>query len=407
MTAPRAAVRRLAAGRLISIGGSAAAYTALMFTVYERTGSAVWLSAALLATEGVTGLLGPLAGALGDRFDRQRVMVASDLGAALCFAAMAVADSPGALIAFAFASAVLESPFWPASGAAIPNLVPPDQISWANSLISVGRNVGVTIGPAVGGGLLALVGPSWVFGANATSFVVSAALILSVRASFAERSGGSERSDLRAGFRFLVDEPVLRRLGVAWVVFILGVGMVMVADVPLAELFDAGSVGYGFMIALWGAGSVLGSLAGRWLTPRTEMRWLVLATVFVAGTGFAIAASPWFWLVLAMNLAWGLGDGVTVVADQNIMQRRTPDALRGRVMGAFEGAIHGTMAISYIVAGVVVPAVGARGVYAIGGVAALLAVAVLSPLVRIEPSVEVDAGPASVGLRVPGAPPGA
>lgn len=382
-TAPRTAVRRLALGRLISIGGSAAAYTALMFTVYERTGSAVWLSAALVATEGASGLLGPIASLLGDRFDRRRVMILSDLAAAVCFGAMALAGSPGLLVAFAFASAVAEAPFWPTSGAAIPNLVTPEEVSWANSLISVGRNAGVTVGPAVGGALLALLGPSWVFGINAVSFVASAALIASVHASFSrERAEETGQRAIRAGVMHLLHEPVLRRICAAWVVFILGVGMVMVADVPLANLFEAGSTGYGFMIALWGGGSILGSLAGRWLTPRTEVRWLVLATAFVSAAGFGISVAPWFWTVLALNLAWGLGDGVSVVADQNILQRRTPDAVRSRVMGAFEGAIHGTLALSYILAALVVPAIGARATYAVGGVAALLAVFVLLPLLR-------------------------
>ncbi|HEY8115450.1 MAG TPA: hypothetical protein VIH70_03455, partial [Actinomycetota bacterium] len=67
MTAPRSAVRRLAIARVISVTGSAAAYTALMFEIYDQTGSSVWLAAALIVTEGVTGLVGPLASVLGDR----------------------------------------------------------------------------------------------------------------------------------------------------------------------------------------------------------------------------------------------------------------------------------------------------------------------------------------------------
>ncbi len=383
ITPRRAAVRRLALGRVISIAGSAAAYTALMFTVYERTGSAAWLSAALLATEGASGLLGPIASVLGDRFDRRKVMIASDLAAAACFAAMASVDSPGPLVAFAFASAVAEAPFWPASGAAIPNLVPPEEVSWANSLVSVGRNAGITVGPAIGGGLLAALGPSSVFGINAVSFVLSAALIASVHASFSEeRTDGQEHRGVRAGFAFLLGEPVLRRITAAWVVFILGMGMAMVGDVPLVELFDAGSFGFGLLITAWGGGSILGSLAGRLLTERTEARWLVISTAFVAAMGFGIALSPWFTLVLALSLAFGIGDGITVVAEQNLYQRRTPDAVRSRVMGAFEGAIHGTLAVAYVMAAFVLPAVGPRGVYAIGGATGLLAALVLLPLLR-------------------------
>ena len=387
MTAPRTAVRLLALARLISVTGSAAAYTALMFEIYERTGSAVWLAAALLVTEGVTGLVGPFASVLGDRFDRRTVMIVSDLAAAACFAGMAlVASAPGPLVFIAFLSALAEAPFWPASSAAIPNLVPEDQVAWANSLVAVGRNVGIMVGPAIGGVLLAAVGAPWVFALNAVSFVASAVLVVSVRARFVgDRSDGSEHHGVLAGFRFLVREPVLRRMSVAWIVLVLGIGMAMVGDVPLVDLFDAGSAGFGLMIGLWGAGSILGSLAGRWLSAETEMRWLVLGTASVACIGVAIALSPWFALVLALNVAWGAGEGVTSVAEQNLLQRRTPDSVRSRVLGAVEGLFHGGLAISYVAAAFVLPVVGARGMYAIAGVAAGLSVLVLLPLLGMAP----------------------
>jgi MFS family permease len=382
MTAPRAAVRRLALARLISVTGSAAAYTALMFEIYDQTGSAVWLAAALLVTEGVSGAVGPFASVLGDRFDRRTVMIVSDLAAAACFAGMAmVAASPGPLVLIAFLSALAEAPFWPASSAAIPNLVPQDQVSWANSLVAIGRNVGIMVGPAIGGILLAVVGASWVFAINAASFVLSAALVVSVRATFVgDRTDEAEHHGIWAGFRFLFHEPVLRRISVAWVVMVLGIGMAMVGDVPLADVFDAGSAGFGLMIGLWGAGSVLGSLAGRWLSEATELRWLVLGTAFTAAVGIAIALSPWFALVLVLNVAWGASEGVTNVAEQNLFQRRTPDSVRSRVLGAVEGLFHGGLAVSYVAAAFVLPVVGARGMYAIAGVAAGLAVLVLLPL---------------------------
>lgn len=402
ITPPRAAVRRLALARLISITGSAAAYTALMFTIYDRTDSAVWLSAALLLTEGASGLLGPLASVLGDLYDRRVVMIGSDFAASVCFGAMAFVDSPGPLVALAFASALAEAPFWPASGAAIPNLVPPEQVSWANSLISVGRNAGITVGPAIGGILLAAFGPAWVFGANAVSFVASAGLIVSVHASFSEeRTEEHVSGGVRAGVRFLRGEPVLRRLTAAWVVFILGMGMAMVADVPFVDLFEAGSVGFGVMVACWGAGSIIGSLAGRYLTQDTEVRWLIIGTAFVSAMFGALSISPWFWLVIVLSLVLGVGDGVAVVADQNVYQRRTPDAIRSRVMGAFEGAIHGTLAIAYLMAAVVLPAVGPRAVYAIGAAAGLLAAVVMLPLIGRSRTTPVAGRPAPVGAGEP------
>ena len=383
MTEPRTAVRRLALARVISVTGSAAAYTALMFEIYDQTGSSVWLAASLLVTEGVSGLVGPFASLLGDRFDRRTVMIVSDLAAAACFAGMAmVASAPGPLVCIAFLSALAEAPFWPASSAAIPNLVPSDQVGWANSLVAIGRNIGIMVGPAIGGILLAAAGAPWVFAINAASFVLSAALVVSVRARFVgDRSDEAEHHGIWAGFRFLFHEPVLRRISVAWVVLVLGIGMAMVGDVPLVKaVFDAGSAGFGVMIGLWGGGSILGSLAGRWLSPATELRWLVLGTAFVACTGVAIALSPWFGLVLILNVAWGAAEGITGVAEQNLFQRRTPDSVRSRVLGALEGLFHGGLAVSYVAAAFVLPVVGARGMYALAGVAAALAVVVLLPL---------------------------
>ncbi len=214
--AARADVRRLALARAISVTGGAAANTALMDAIFRATGGdARWLSAALLATIGVEGLASPLGGVIADRVDRRRVMVASDLLGAGCFLAMALIRDPGALLAAAFASAVVETPFWSASVAAIPNLVPDEDLAWANSLVSVGRNVGITIGPVLGGVLAAGVGPRAVFVGNAASFVVSALLVLSVRGRFAAPRGEGGRGDggLRAGFAFLLGDPALRRRG--------------------------------------------------------------------------------------------------------------------------------------------------------------------------------------------------
>ncbi len=72
-TPPRAAVRRLALGRFVSFTGTLAAGMALTFTIYERTGSAAWISATMLLTWGLVGFLRAVAGAVGDRFDRRRV----------------------------------------------------------------------------------------------------------------------------------------------------------------------------------------------------------------------------------------------------------------------------------------------------------------------------------------------
>ena len=401
-TRSRAPVRRLAVARLISITGGAAAYLTLNYTIYKRTRSATWVAAALFLTFGTTGFVSPFAGALGDRFDRRRVMIASDLAGAACFFVMALAHAPWLLLTFAFLSAVAEAPFLSSSSAAIPNLVEDQDLGWANGMVALGRNAGILVGPLVGGVLVSTVGAGAVFAVNAVTFLASAALVTTVHGRFnADRHGGDEHRGLRAGFRFLSADPVLRTITLSFLAIVLGLAMTMVADVPLVALFHAGSFGYGSLIACWGGGSIVGSLLGRYLKARTEPPALVIGIAVIAGMSIAVGLSPWFSFVLGAIFVMGVGDGVTLVAEQGIMQRRTPDAVRSRVSGAFDACVHMGMALSYVAAGPMVSWLGAKGVYIVGGGIALLGVTVGLPLLRSAnrpaPAVEVspDSGQAS------------
>jgi MFS family permease len=380
---PRSAVRRLAAARVISITGGAAAYTALMFGIYQQTHSAAWLAATLLLTFGVTGFVGIFAGTLGDRYDRRLVMIWSDLLGAAFFLCMGLAHAPALLILFAFFAAVVEVPFWSASAAAIPNLVEDESdIPWGNSMVAMARNAGITIGPAIGGLAIGAFGPQAVFIANAASFVISALLVLTVHGNFAGERGEEEEHPhgVKAGWRFLFHDRVLRTMSVAWVVLVLGLGMGMVADVPLAESFHAGSVGFGLIVTAWGAGSVIGSFAGRWLRQRTEA-WALLLGTTVSGIALLLTGiSPWFAPIVGLILVFGISDSVTLVAEQGIRQRRTPDALRSRVMAASEATWQLALPASYLIAGAILGVVGPQGVYALGGVAAVLAAIILIPV---------------------------
>src|SRR3954464_14489751 len=243
----RAKIRRLATGRLISVTGGGAAYTALNYTVWSRTHSPGMQALSLLLTFGVAGIFGPFGGALGDRFDRRTVMIWCEAVSAAFFVAMAFAHAPIVLIVLAFGSALAEIPFITTSRAAIPNLVDDeDDVSWANSLITMGTHAGIAVGPLIGGVLVATVGPSSVFALNALTFVASIVLTITVRGSYQKTRDAAEHDEhrgLAAGLAFLWRDRVLRRLTVAWVVFVLGMGIGMVADAALAEHFGAGAGG--------------------------------------------------------------------------------------------------------------------------------------------------------------------
>ncbi len=394
----RTRIRRLSIGRLISITGGAAAYTALNFIVWERTHSPTMQALTLLMTFGVAGLLGSFAGALGDRFDRKKVMIWSEAVSAVFFFGMALAHAPVTLIALAFGSAIAELPFFSASRAAIPNLVEAeDQVSWANSLVTMSVHAGIAVGPVLGGLLLIPFGASAVFALNALTFCVSILLTLSVHGSFQEdrtpEHGASEHGGMLGGVVYLWREPVLRRLSIAWFVFVLGMGMSMVADAPLAELFGVGPVGFALLITCWGTGSVLGAGFGRFMNPKTEPVWLAIASFGIAAAAFGVGFAPVFPLALLCLLIMGASDGMTMVAENGIMQRRTPDAVRSRTMAAFDAVLSLGLAIAYVLAGPVLRAVGPQPVYRLGGVSALVAAIALAPLVRLRREPQPDQRP--------------
>ena len=405
-TTSRAAVRRLALARGISLTGSSAAFAALNFVVYQKTQSPAWIAAAMFLTWGTAGFAGLVAGALGDRFDRKRVMVLSDVLGALAFGVMALVTDPALLLAFAFLSALAESPFLSASAAAIPNLVEEEELGWANGLIAVGRNAGIIAGPLIGGAVIVALGAGWVFAMNAVSFVLSAALVWSVNGDFSakrheETAGSSEPSKLTAGIRFVMRDRVLRAMTLAWIPIELGLGLGLVADVPLVTLFGAGAGGYGALIAFWGLGSIVGSLAaGRFVTRRIEPMAFAVGSVVVAAMSVFIGLSPVFVGVLAACLVMGLGEGVEGVAQQSIMQRRTPDQVRSRVAGAMDAFVQIAIGVSFVAAGAVVGSLGPRGTYVFGGLVGLLSVLALGPVLaaRREPDARSVSTPAEQAI---------
>jgi MFS family permease len=383
LTSSRSAVRRVALARLISTTGSEAAFTALIFTLYRRTGSSAWAGAGLFLTFGTVGFLSPIAGSLGDRFDRRRVMVVSDLAGALCFGALAFARSPLGLVALAFLAAAAETPFYSASTAAIPNLAGPDDVAWANGTYGSATNLGHLIGPFLGGAIVALAGAPAVFLGNAVSFALSAALVATVRASF---SGHQPEADahrgFRAGVRFMLHDPVLRTIALAFAVVAFSVGSVLVAELPMVATFRVGAIGYGLLGVGWGAGALLGSLGARSLTEATEPG-AVLRGSLVTAAGFVLASlSPWFAPIVLAMLVCGCSDAVVEVAVTGIFQRRTPDEVRSRVIAALDAAFMATIACSFLLAGFVVGAIGARGAYAVAGAGSVATALILRPVLR-------------------------
>jgi MFS family permease len=405
-------VRRLAAARIVSSGGSQAAQIALVYELSERTGSGLWVVAALFASISAGGLLGPLSGWVADRYDRRVVMVVSEIAAGLAYFALVFARAPLLLVAGALAATVLGAPFRAASAAAVPNLVEPIDLAWANGVLATAFNVALVIGPFVGGALVAASGASLVFAVNTVSFLVSAAVIAWTpgrfgghAAAIAARAPGGDRAEVSpgdvpaglspgtvspggglagvsvgdggasgepsatghgsagsvlAGFRLLVRHPLLGLLGVASALAYAAFGAALVIDPELARQFDAGSVGYGLLTTVWGGGAVLGAMvAGRTVTPSNATRAVVFGMAAMAISLGGVVVLPTFVLIVAAGAIGGIGNGFVFVPWLLLVQHLTADAVRARVIAAAEAidqvAFLGGMGLGVVALALVTP----------------------------------------------------
>ena len=369
----KTAVHRLAFGRMLSVAGGEVAFVALMALVFGRTHSAIWGSAALLAVVGTYGVAAPFAGMLGDRYDRRIVMICSDAAGAVINVALVFAHAPTILIGLAALGAIAQSPYLSSSQAAIPNLVPPEELVWANSVRSRASNLGFMLGPVAGGVLVAGVGGSYAFAFNAVALAASAALAWSVVGSFSARTGEKMRGGLGAGFAFLWNDRVLRWITGAWVLILAGVGALLVSEFPLAELFGAGSLGYGLLISSWGAGTLLGSVFAARAVRRSTYWSLVAGTLGLSLMLGSVAIAPFLWIVCITQLIGGVFDTFVNVAEETVRQQRTPDELRSRVFAAGEAIVVIAMSASIAVGGPLIQAAGPRAAYALTGVLGVLA----------------------------------
>jgi len=345
--------RRLLAALAVSQLGDWLYNVALLAFVFDRTHSPAWLGATTAARVLPVVVLGPLAGIVGDRFDRRGVMVTSDLARVAAMLGLVTVAHYGlplllvpALAAFATASG---SPYPACVAASVPRLLSRDDLPAANAARAAIAPLAVVVGPVLGAVLLAVAGAAWAFGLNAVTFAASALLVLAVpdRAAFRPTGDGEREPGLWAtltvGARELLGRPVVSRLVGADILCSLAYGALSVLLVSVSTRVGWHESGYGVLLAAIGAGGLLGTaIASRVLRRRDRRRLLSLA-LLAAGLALplmAVVPSPA--VVLLAALAAGAGSLVVEVGVETVLQEQLPDEVFARAYGfAFPASIAG------------------------------------------------------------------
>ena len=369
--------RLLFLATLASSIGTWLAFVALVVDVYDRTGDANWVSALLIVEFLPIVVIGFVAGRLIDRTSRRWILVISDAARAGVFIVLPFTTNALQIVMLALVAGLATSIFRPAVYAGLPNLVSDADLPKANGLLQTADNLTWTIGALVGGALVAATSPDVAYVVNAVSFAVSAVLILRIRERLEEPEREPSRGgwrDLKEGFALAVHSRALLTVLVAWSIVMLANAGVNVAEVVLAKkVFSAGDLGYGVLVAATGLGLVIGSLfGGSWISQRgLAVPYGVSIALMALGFG-AAAAAPNVWVAALVVIAAGAGNGVAVITNALLVQRGSPDRLRGRAFTVVMSVGYAVLGIGMIIAGPLTNAIGARAVWGIS--AALMAV---------------------------------
>ena len=370
--------RKLWLARTASNVGDGLALAALILYVESRfgTGSAV---GALLVAEALPRTLGPLVGAIADRVDRFRLIIACDIGQAAIFAAIAIfRPDLGPLLALVAASALLATTFGPASRSALVSMVEPDDLLAANAWLGTSLNLQVVLGSFLGAVLFEWGGLRGTMTANAVTFLISAALIASLPRIASRTTEVSLLRETLEGIRYVrTNRTVLAII----IVTFLAVTFAGVDNVALVFLIQdslgASPVWFGIAMSAFGIGMLAGSVGVLRNASTIKPKVLFVSGWTLTGVGeIATGLSPTVWFAVAAFAVAGTGNAFEIVSNDTLVQRRTPEELLGRVFGVIGTATLLGASISAAVGGLLLNVMSPGALFVWAGVMTL-AVALL------------------------------
>lgn len=347
----------VAMGQLVSMTGSALTEFALPLWIYLQTGSVAQLG--LLAALGlVPGLLvAPLAGAVVDRYDRRRVMLAGDIAAGGTQLALALLYLSGGLtvthiyplLACLSVALVVQRL---AYGSAVPQLVPKRYLGHANGVVQLGNGVAQVMVPLLAVGVLATVGLGGILLIDVLSYTVAIGTLLLVR--FPPAMAGKRKESLRAeivhGWRHSWGSPGLRAVLLFFAVFNVFLAPLFLLLSPLvlgfADLAAVGWVSFAGGLGVLLAGVAMAAWGG---PPHRRVRAMLLCTLGLAASAMLSGLRPD--LVLVATGVFGLSFALTIVNALyfTVVQVKVPQRFHGRVLALNTMIAWSTLPLGWVV----------------------------------------------------------
>ena len=335
--------RFLWTGQLVSTIGSSLTDLAAGILIYQRTHSALAVGLMLMATAVPSLIVGLVAGVFVDRFDRKKIMIASDLiraGLVVSIPFLIQIDILLLYVVVLFASAIKQF-FDPAEQSVLPDVASEEELSAANAFLSISSFGSTAIGFAAAGFLASTGDINLAFYVDGLTFVLSAVCIFFVRIApmvvDETTSVGAVVSNLRAGISMLLGTPILRSTLIVFAPVLFAFGLWNVLLLP----FAVGPLGgtefeYGLQEGLTSLGFVAGSLLmAKYIDRLPEGTWMVVSFAVMGVVGILYGLSSNIWVAIGLVTISGFAQPPSSISRSLVIQRNTPREFRGRVFSAF------------------------------------------------------------------------
>ena len=387
-------IRRVELAWGAAVAAEWAHFVALGVFAYEEGGTAAVGIAGLVRLL-PAGALAPFAASLGDRFRRERFLLAMALigaGALAGSGAAAFAGDRNLVFAFAAVVGLSSTLIRPALQALLPSLArTPEELIASNGATSTIESLGTLVGPVCAGLLVSVANVGVVFVVAAAALLGGAVLLARVRVEgrinlTATANDESAQEMIAAGFRTIAETPGVRMVVglIAAQAFVRGCLNVLIV-VAVFRVFEGSAADVGYLTAAIGVGGLLGAFGAMTLEGRRLAVPFGVSLVFWGLPIALIAPRPYFAAAILLLAIVGAANSVEDVAVFTLLQRIIPDDILTRVLGVTWGLAMGAVALGSIAAPVLVEAIGPRAAFlVVGSILPLLALATYRRLVQID-----------------------
>lgn len=330
-------------GQLISTMGSALTSLACSILIFRLTNSAMSVGLMLMATAAPSLVVGLFAGVIVDRYDRKKIMIASDLIRAVLVLLIPFLIPLNIiwLYVIVILTSAIKQFFDPAHESVLPEVASDTELAAANSLMAISSFGSTAIGFAASGLIASSTDIRWAFYLDAFSFLLSALCIYLVRIKPNQVEGENNAKivikNLKAGLHQLFDTPVLRSLFTAQMPVMVAFGLTNSLLLPFAlRALNATEFEYGIQEGMTSLGFVVGSLLLAGICDRMrEGAWIATSYIGMAAAGIVYSFSHSIPLAIAILTVSGFFNAPSVIGRRLIVQRNTPREMRGRVNSVF------------------------------------------------------------------------